>query len=161
MAQDVSSSSDTLDVRDIIERFEEMEAEREALADAVKEAVEYLSEPKEDEDTEEEAKAAESEAEIALAEWDDDNGEEFKALGGLLEELNGCGGDHQWKGDWYPISLIRDSYFVEAMQGLVQDIGDMPKDIPAYLEIDWEKTADNLRADYSSAEYEGVTYWFR
>lgn len=49
MAQDVSSSSDTLDVRDIIERFEEMEAEREALADAVKEAVEYLSEPKEDE----------------------------------------------------------------------------------------------------------------
>lgn len=78
-----------------------------------------------------------------------------------MDELCGSGGDHQWKGDWYPVTLIRDTYFVDAMQELVQDIGDLPRDIPGYLAIDWEETADNLRADYSSVEYDGVTYWYR
>jgi hypothetical protein len=90
-----------------------------------------------------------------------DEAEELATLEGLLSELAGYGGDEQWEGDWYPVTLIRDSYFTEAMRELVSDIGDLPKDIPSYLAIDWEATADNLRADYSSVEFDGVTYWYR
>ena len=78
-----------------------------------------------------------------------------------MSELAGCGGDEEWRGDWYPVTLISDSYFVDAMRELVQDIGDLPRDIPAYLEIDWEATANNLRADYSSVDIGELTYWYR
>lgn len=149
MAKDVSSGSDILDIRDAIERFEELEEEHDRLSGEVDEA-----------DAEGDPAKLE-EARAALDLWAEDEGEEFKKIGALLEELRGSGGDHQWQGDWFPISLIRDSYFVEAMQEMVQDIGDLPKDIPAYLAIDWDATAENLRADYSSVEYDGVTYWYR
>lgn len=137
MARDVSNSNDYLDVRDIIERFEELEGERQELVDG------------------------EDEKLSDLAEWDEDCGEEFKLLQNILSELEGSGGDYRWRGSWYPVTLIRDSYFVEAMEEFVKDIGDLPTNTPYYLEIDWEKTADNLRVDYSSIEYDGVTYWFR
>ncbi len=136
MATSISSAEDLLDVRDIIARVEELEEERGDV-----ESEEIGSQ---------------------LKAWDEgDDGQELKALTDLLEELAGSGGDEEWRGDWYPLTLIRDSYFVEAMQELVQDIGDLPREIPHYLEIDWEKTADNLRADYSSVEYDGITYWYR
>ena len=90
-----------------------------------------------------------------------DERDELQGLCLLLGGLQGYGGDEQWRGDWYPGSLIRDSYFVEAMQELCEDIGDMPKGFPHYMVIDWKATADNLRADYSSVEFDGVTYWYR
>lgn len=100
------------------------------------------------------------EEKISALEQDDD-ATELVGLRELLGELCGYGGDEQWRGDWYPITLIRDSYFVEAMQELCEDIGDFPKGIPGYYVIDWNATADNLRVDYSSVEFDGVTYWYR
>ena len=91
----------------------------------------------------------------------DDLFAELNTLESLLSELEGNGGDEECNGAWYPQSLIRDSYFTEAMQDLVSDIGDLPREVPAYLVIDWEATALNLQADYSSVDYEGVTYWYR
>jgi hypothetical protein len=91
----------------------------------------------------------------------DGDDEELGALIGLLDELKGHGGDEQWRGDWYPITLIRDSYFVTAMQQLCEDIGDFPTGVPSYYVIDWEATARNLRTDYSSIEFDDVTYWYR
>ncbi len=44
---------------------------------------------------------------------------------------------------------------------LLEDIGDLPSDLPSYIEIDWDKTADNLRVDYSEVEYQGTTYLVR
>ena len=86
---------------------------------------------------------------------------EARKINAILDDLGGYGDDEQWRGKGYPLSLIRDSYFVEAMQDFVQDIGDWPRDIPAYMEIDWEKTADNLRVDYSNIEIDGTDYWYR
>lgn len=92
--------------------------------------------------------------------WADER-QELAELESLLGDLKGYGGDEQWEGDWYPVGLIHEDSFTDAMQELVQDIGDLPRDIPGYLVIDWEKTADNLRADYSSVEFGGDTYWYR
>ena len=91
----------------------------------------------------------------------DDEREELAELMTLLNSLKGMGGDEQWRGDWYPITLIHSDYFVEAMEELVKDIGDMPRDLPGYLVIDWDATAENLRADYSSVPFLGTEYWYR
>jgi hypothetical protein len=129
-------TADIIDIRDIIERIEELRDEREQ-SDIP--ANEYGGPA----DT-----------------WADERAE-LAALEGILSELAGCGGDEQWQGDWYPVTLISDSYFVDAMRELVQDIGDLPRDIPAYLAIDWEATANNLRADYSCVDIGELTYWYR
>lgn len=132
---DIDNMQDVLDVRDIIARVEHLEQLREPgpvdLGD--------------DND------AAQ-----------DDLFAELATLEKLLEELKGNGGDEQWRGDWYPVTLIRDSYFVDAMRELVEDIGDWPKEgIPSYISIDWKDTADNLKVDYTSTEFDGITYWYR
>ena len=64
--------------------------------------------------------------------------------------------------DWrHDAALIRESYFAEYCRELVRDIDGLPRDLPDYIEIDWEKTADNLRVDYSEVDYGGVAYLIR
>ena len=90
---------------------------------------------------------------------DDDETEEQQTLESLLEELKGNGWDEQWEGDWYPVTLIRDSHFEESMDELLEDIGELPKDLPSYLSITVDYRA--LQQDYSTVDYDGVTYWYR
>lgn len=86
---------------------------------------------------------------------------ELQALLSIMDELKGQGGDEKWRGDWYPSALIHEEYFVNAMRELMEDIGEVPRNFPHYIVINWEETADNLRVDYSSIEIDGHTYWFR
>jgi antirestriction protein len=87
---------------------------------------------------------------------------EFDNLQALLNETRGNGGDHQWEGDWYPGSMIRDSYFKDYAMELAEDIGaiDANASWPNSC-IDWEQAARELRMDYSSVEFDGVDYWYR
>ncbi|AIO68869.1 hypothetical protein [Burkholderia oklahomensis] len=133
---DITSSDDIIDVRDITDRVEEL---REARDD--------WTECSGDDDK--------------WADTHPDDAAELASLESLLDDIRGYGGDHQWEGDWYPITLIRDGYFTEYAQELVTDIGDMPREIPSYIEIDWEATAANIRTDYSDVEFDGATYWYR
>ena len=127
---DLDLQADIIDVRDIIERFEELESEYDAF------------------DTPEE-----------IRNWSDL--EEFTILGSTLEELKGNGGDEQWRGDWYPITLIAESYFTHYCVDLLDDCGELPRDLPSYIAIDWDKTANNLKVDYSELELGGSTYLYR
>ncbi len=88
--------------------------------------------------------------------------EEIDTLRSLLGELKGNGGDEQWQGDWYPVTLIRDSYFKEYAQQLADDIGaiDASAGWPMSC-IDWDQAARELQQDYSSVEFGDVTYWYR
>jgi hypothetical protein len=86
---------------------------------------------------------------------------ELAELRALLDDLRGNGGDHQWRGDWYPGYLVRDSYFVDYARETVQDCGYVPEGLPDWVVVDWDATADNVRFDYTSADIDGVTYWFR
>ena len=96
---------------------------------------------------------------------DDADADEKAELAGLLAflgELEGNGGDEKWEGEWYPLTLIRDSYFKEYAQELAEDcrmISDNAK-WPCTC-IDWEQAARELQMDYTSADFGGVTYWFR
>jgi hypothetical protein len=124
MADTINNTDDMIDVRDIISRIEELEGELEGFE--VKGGCEF-----------------------------DELTEELEMLTSFMDSLkNEGGGDERWNGDWYPLTLIRDSYFTEAMQELCEDIGDMPRDgFPSYMVIDWEATARNLRMDYTSCEF--------
>ena len=89
-----------------------------------------------------------------LAEWDE--------LMAILKELEGMGGDEQWNGAWYPVTLIRDSYFQTYAQELAEETGAIDSNAtwPNNC-IDWEWAARELRYDYASLDINGITYLTR
>ena len=65
--------------------------------------------------------------------------------------------------DWsYGETLIRDSYFQEYAEQLADDIGAINSNAtwPNNC-IDWERAARELQHDYTSVDFDGVTYWIR
>lgn len=88
--------------------------------------------------------------------------EERTNLASILDEIRDMGGDEQWRGDWYPVTLIRDSYFQEYAQELAEDVGAVDHDAKWPMNcIDWEQAARELCYDYSAVDINGVTYWTR
>ena len=122
---------DIIDVRDIIERI----AELESLKD-------------------------DHEAEPDGGHWSDEDAQELRTLTDIMDDLKGYGGDEQWRGDWYPVTLIRESYFTDYAEELVRDCYDL-KGLPDFVHIDWEATAREVQIDYSTVEIDGVTFFYR
>lgn len=87
----------------------------------------------------------------------DDEKAELLALEELQEEVRGYCPD--WK---YGATLVRDSYFRKYAQSLADDIGaiDLDAGWPCNC-IDWDEAANQLQADYTAVEFDGVTYWVR
>lgn len=87
---------------------------------------------------------------------------EYRALYDILDGLKGYGGDEEWRGDWYPLTLIRDSYFRDYARELAEDCGMVNPDARWPNDcIDWDLAARELQHDYSSVTIDGVTYWYR
>ena len=64
--------------------------------------------------------------------------------------------------DWtYGETLIHRRYFVDYVADMLADCGTIPKDIPWFVEIDWEATAGNIEADYASIDFDGQEYLIR
>jgi hypothetical protein len=133
-----------LDTRDLKERQEELQI----LADAVQEAEDALEECQDDEEREELQKALDD----AMADFGDDEKEELEELDNLESEIP------EWSDG---NTLIPEDEFTDYVQEMISDIGDLPRNIPWYIVIDWEATAENIKADYSTVEYQGETYLFR
>lgn len=161
---DTDEGERMLDTRDLIARFEELESEREDLQTEFDDAdADVTLASHGGGDVSGELVEARDNAEKALAEWDADNGEEFKAIESFLDEMKGYGGDEQWRGDWYPVTLIREDIFPEYAEELAEDLhGDAVRDAQWPFDcIDWEKAADRLRIDYGSATYGTTEYLYR
>lgn len=124
-------TDDIIDVRDIIERIEELES----LKD-------------------------DHEAEPDGGHWSDEDAQELQTLTDIMDDLKGYGGDEQWRGDWYPVTLIRESYFTDYAEELVRDCYDL-KGLPDFVHVDWEATAREVQIDYSTVEIDGVTFFYR
>ena len=118
-------TADIIDIRDIIERFEQLDDEVDNNGEG-----EHIS--------------------------------EWKNLSLIIESLEGLGGDEQWRGNWYPVTLIRDSYFTQYAQELAEDIGAVKSDAQwPHTCIDWEHAARELKYDYTAVDIGDLTYWTR
>lgn len=133
----ITNTADIIDVREIIARVEELRAERDEYNEKMAD-------------------------ENAWASVDDGEAEELATLEAMLADMCGNGGDEQWEGDWYPITLIRESYFIDYAHELAEDTGAISADAnwPNNC-IDWEQAARELQYDYCGVEFNGVTYWYR
>lgn len=86
----------------------------------------------------------------------DDYYAELTALEKLAEEAEG------YADDWtHGVTLIHDDYFTDYAREMLEDCGTIPRDLPTWVEIDWEATARNVRMDYTGVNFDGVTYWVR
>lgn len=74
----------------------------------------------------------------------------------LKEEVDGYSGDTFEDG----VQLIGEESFTEHVQDLLRDTGEVP-DLPWYVEVDWDATANHLRVDYTEVDFQGTTYLFR
>jgi|SRR5208282_993983 len=146
---EITKFDDIIYIRDAIARFEASESEREALSDAYDEA--------------EEGTQCEANARAALDDWrEGEEGEEFAALRELLVDCEGNGGDEQWRGEWYPVTLIRCTYFKEYAQELAEECGMIQKEVKwPYTCIDWDHAARELLMDYTTISFNGVDYHCR
>lgn len=149
----IDNSADVIDSRDVIARIEVLEGEREALTDA-REAARVALVAADDR----EAMAAMEDAMQAVIDWDTDYMGELAALIELAKEASDYAADWQ-----YGETLIRDSYFQTYAQELAEDIaGKAISHAQWPLNcIDWAQAARELRQDYTSVEFGGVTYWIR
>ncbi len=163
---DVNNSADVIDSRDVIARIEELEAERTAAP--IHEACRHCGldiEGSEDDfdwrDRGNNSKCNDGNhdhepPEGTKGELDEDDTAELAALKAFAEEAEG------YCEDWtYGATLVRESYFVDYCRELVADIGDMPREMPSYVVIDWEATAKNIAADYTEVDFDGVAYLVR
>jgi len=175
----ISNTDGIIDSRDVIARIEALTEEREGLEATVEEATEKRDETQEKlnkardefdaarltdeteveslEETLEENESALRDAESALKGWDEgDEGQELKALEALQDEAEGYS---DWK---YGAALIRDDHFEDYARQYAEEIGAVdsnaswPNDC-----IDWKRAASELQMDYTSVDFDGVTYWIR
>jgi hypothetical protein len=94
--------------------------------------------------------------------WDYAQADDYEDLHEELQSLVGFRDENKDSGEWdYGQIFIHVNYFEEYVQGLVVEIGDLPSDIPGYIEIDWEATSENVRMDYSLVDFDGEEYLTR
>jgi hypothetical protein len=163
----IYSTNKVVDSRDVIKRLRDLEDEREDLVDEIAEANQDLVDhdvardpnAPDDPDDAQARKAISDRLEqyqTDLTDWDGLNGEELAGLRKLNEEGEAL------TGEWtHGVSLINRTYWIEYVQELLTDIGDLPAKIPHYIAIDWDKTADNIEANYSELEWDGETFLVR
>jgi hypothetical protein len=146
MAHTISNQDDVIDSREIIERIEELEEER----DTFQESHDEFCDDEGDSGVE-----GATEALDALNAWNaSDEAEELKLLLSVQEQAG------RYSDDWeYGAALVNDSYFNAYMDEMLEDIGDIPKDLPCYLSITVDY--DALQQDYTSIDFDGETYWIR
>ena len=156
---DISNTDNIIDSRDVIARIEELEAEREALADNLAEC-EDAYEFHDSDDTESTPEWTDlEEAREALAEWDASNeARELASLKTLADQrcearVRVAVGE----------VLVRDSYFKDYAMELAEELArDEARDRSwPNTCIDWDQAARELRMDYTAVDFDGVTYWIR
>ena len=59
------------------------------------------------------------------------------------------------------MALVADENWVSYVQDMLVETGDFPHNIPSYIVIDWDATADNIKQDYSCFDLDDTTYWYR
>lgn len=148
--------SNIIDARDLYKKLEEMRDEKENLENTISDLEDELIDL-EDRDEKDLAeidfkKEELEEVKIELAEWIDENQEEFDELETLENEIS-----EFMNGE----TLIPEDEWEEYVEEFLKDCGDLPDNIPWYIVIDWSQTAKIFAQGYSLIDYQGTTYYYR
>jgi hypothetical protein len=77
-----------------------------------------------------------------------------------LAALQKFAAEYDYVDEWnYGAEFIAEHYFPQYVKDMLEGCGTIPRDLPDYVAIDWEETADNLKCDYADAEFNGVSYY--
>lgn len=138
-------------IEDIDQELADLETEREGFDQTAPENEERLDE------IIAETQALNVEKADLIAGQDDSDLEELAQLKAFVEEVEGYANDRV-----RDTTFIRESHFTEYAEQLAEDIGAVNEGAqwPNNC-IDWDKAASELKIDYTSADLDGVTYWFR
>ena len=160
---DISNSANIINVSDITERVDELREER-ALFDAECLKVDASFTTERNEQGALTGASLDDDGEPRKGTWEAENAhdaEELTRLENLLSQCQGYGGDHQWEGNRYPQTLIADDYFPDYAREFAEDVGAVSRENAGWIVIDWNATAEGLKRDYNSVDYDGSTYWYR
>ena len=135
----------TLDTRELAKLREELKQE---VLDSFLETFEHYEEQT---DSYEDILMEEEEIQEWKKDWQEeiDHIEEIDYLEDNIKEFS------------YGETMIHVDDWVDYVQELLQDCGDIPRNLPHYIEIDWKATADNIEVDYSEIDYQGESYYYR
>jgi hypothetical protein len=150
---EISNNDKIISVSDITARVDELHEER----------AEHDKEAGTQRGSEGTLETVDDEGEPGADTWEvqnPDEAEELANLEKLIEDLRGRGTSHDWGGDTYPDSLIADFHFAEYAEDFAHDIGAVSRD-SSWVVIDWEATANGMKQDYSSVDFDGTQYWYR
>jgi hypothetical protein len=159
----IEAGKEVIDSREIVERIEELESEKQGLVDAVEEA-QAAYEYHDSEDTKSTPEWSDLvEARKALALWLESEEEtELESLKALAEQ------GEQESRDWiHGETLIHRRYWVDFTAETIHDCYEMPKGWPSgewpfrHMTIDYEAAAEELEHDYASIDFDGHEYLIR
>lgn len=139
----------TIDTRDLIQ---ERDTNKQTILDAFLDEFEQYVDMT---DSFEDIRFEEEELESFVEHWADELNQ-IREVDELEDEISSSEFD-------YGLQLI-DSYdFTEYCQELLEDIGDLPRDLPGYISnnIDWDGVAHDLSADYSYVDFRGTNFLYR
>ena len=142
MTNAISNLDDTIDSRDVIARIEELEDKfneyNEDMIEAAHVEGRKIPDP------------------LTIEDWADlfEEGEELQELKVLAAQGEDYAPD--WK---YGALLIHEDYFETAMDEMLEDCGDIPRDLPSWMTITYDY--DALKMDYTTIDFDGQTYYIR
>ena len=98
-----------------------------------------------------------AEIDDAVSEDDYSDIDELEALSSIIDQVGDCVNFENGE------SLIHEDYFTEYCQELCEDDGDIPKELPWYVEnhIDWKGVARERKQDYVEVDFDGVSYFMK
>ena len=165
-----NSSLDSRDIQEEIDNIESLkndyESDLESLNDELNDLESELYDIENEEDYDDKQndidnkleEIAEKENEIQECEFEYNRySEELTELESLKEEIS----DNSDEGFEYGLQLIHENYIDDYLDELLEDCGYIPKDLPSWIEIDWQATYDNMKEDYSEIELNGNTFYVR
>lgn len=146
----ILNTEDIIDSRDIIARIDELEGDLDCCA-SCGEGLPNEADHRNETTLEYITDCPDCDQEIMT----EDDREELANLRDLASE---CKDYSDWK---YGEALINEEYFTEYCMDMLKNIGDLPQDIPSYIAIDEEQTAENMKDDYMTVDFDGATYYMR
>lgn len=139
-ATDFSFHGDIIDSRDIQDTIDDLQTEYDDLVESYEDA------------TDDDDEAAEN-----LANWLEENGNEFVTFLEIKEEVE------QYTSEWdCGTIMISDAHFEDYARELAEETGAIDRNAKWPLtHIDWDAAAEELKYDYAEVAIAGKSYWVR